>query len=519
MSAVFSNQISGSGSLSLTEAEIALISKMRDQWSTHRLGNTRRQLTYDQKDLFKDLKISTPPQLRNLEAVLGWGAKVVDVVSDRISFERFVVPGVEENPFGLDDVVAENDFRVEFSQGVTSALTHSCAFMTVSQGFDGEPAELWQTRSALQATGLWDRHIRGLKAAMTVEEETDGRVSRMFVYFRDKSVEVTQGANGVLRTTVMPNATGRVPVEVLRFKPNLRRPFGSSRITPSVEYFIHGGVRTMVRSEIGAEFFAAPQRYGIGMDESAFDMDKWNAVMGRFLAVSRDEEGELPQVGQFAQHSMQPHVDHLRMWAAQLSGESSIPMNELGFVSDNPNSDQAIQSQRDPLRLISDRSIVGFQSALRGLAITTVMMRDQRTDLPDDLRRVSAWFAPTFRLADSAAADAALKQASVVPWLAESPVFLERLNYSAQEIERLLADKRRSSVSQLVDKLHSDDAQIQTPETKAGLEEAQVLKAKADALGVLRRAGVDAENAARIAGLENVKFIPGNPITIKQADE
>jgi len=46
-----------------------------------------------------------------------------------------------------------------------------------------------------------------------------------------------------------------------------------------------------------------------------------------------------------------------------------------------------------------------------------------------------------------------------------------------------------------------------------------VLKAKADALGVLRRAGVDATDAARLAGLENVKFIPGQPITIKQADE
>lgn len=41
------------------------------------------------------------------------------------------------------------------------------------------------------------------------------------------------------------------------------------------------------------------------------------------------------------------------------------------------------------------------------------------------------------------------------------------------------------------------------------------MKAKADALGVLRRAGVDADNAAELVGLDGVKFIPGNPITIK----
>ncbi|WP_161937465.1 hypothetical protein [Leucobacter sp. G161] len=45
------------------------------------------------------------------------------------------------------------------------------------------------------------------------------------------------------------------------------------------------------------------------------------------------------------------------------------------------------------------------------------------------------------------------------------------------------------------------------------------MKAQADALGVLRRAGVDADDAARRSGLEGLKFIPGQPITIKQASE
>ena len=46
-----------------------------------------------------------------------------------------------------------------------------------------------------------------------------------------------------------------------------------------------------------------------------------------------------------------------------------------------------------------------------------------------------------------------------------------------------------------------------------------MMKAKADALGVLRRAGVDADDAARRVGLDGIKFIPGNPITIKTVDE
>lgn len=444
--------ISSASSPRLSEGEVALIERMRSQWADRLRGNQTRQMYYDQKSLFKDLKISTPPQLRNLEATLGWAAKVVDAPADRITFERFVAPGVDENPFGLDDVVSENDFQLEFSQAVTSSMIHSCAFTVVASGFDGQDGPLWLTRSAEQATGLWDRKVRGLQAAMTVEAATQDSVERAFVYFRDKSVELVS-SGGRVRATVMPNPTGRIPVEVFRVKPDLKRPFGRSRITPAVMYFSDGGVRTVVRSEVGGEFFAAPQRYGIGLDEDAFDMNKWTAVTGRFLGVSKDEDGDLPKVGQFPQHSMQPHTDHLRMWAAQLSGEASIPINELGFVSDNPSSDAAIQSQRDPLRLIADKAIMSYRSALRNLAITTVVMRDGLSEVPEDLGRVSAKFGPTFRLADSAAADAALKQAQVLPWIAESPVFLEKLNYSPQEIERLQADRRRSNVSRLVEQL------------------------------------------------------------------
>lgn len=420
----------GAGSSVISDAEVSQIRVMLNQWSETRRGNYRRQQYYDQKNLFRDFGISTPPQLANLSATLGWAAKSVDVLSDRIQFEGFVSRDGDDNPFGLNDLVAENDFRVLFSQAVTSALTHSCAFLVAGN----EPGRVaWSVKSAEQATGIWDHGEHRLSAGLTVSD--DGRV---IAYFTDKTVELSmRGGKQVAEVT--PHSLGRVPMEVVRFRPDLRRPFGRSRITPAVQYFTDGGVRTLVRSEVGAEFFAAPQRYGIGVDESAFDVNKWNAVTGRFLMMSRDEEGEMPNVGQFTQHSMQPHTDQLRQWAAQLSGETSIPINELGFVSDNPSSDAALQSQRDPLRLIADKAITVFQSALRGLAVTSAMLQGV-----DDIAGVSARFAPTFRVSDGAAADAAVKQASVAPWVADSRVFWEKQNYSGQEIDQIMSDRRRA---------------------------------------------------------------------------
>lgn len=450
--------VSTSASPSVDSATAAMVGEMLAQWARHRRGNRVKQNYYDQRDLFKDLRISTPPELRNIEATLGWAAKTVDVLADRISFERFEAPGADENPFGLDDHVVDNDFQVELSQGVTSSLVQACAFVTVAQGLDGEGAQ-WVIRSAEQATGLWDRRSRGLGAGMTVSVDDNGNPERVFVYLRDRTIELVP-SGGKFMAYSLPNPTGRIPMEVLRFRPDLRRPFGRSRISRAVRYYSDGGVRTVVRSEVGGEFFAAPQRYGIGIDNDDFDVDRWTALTGRFLTVSRDEEGELPKIEQFPQHSMQPHTEHLRMWASLLGGESSIPLDELGFPSDNPSSDSAIQSQRDPLRLVADRAISVYRGALRNLAITTVMVRDGLTEVPDELRRISARFAPTFQPSDAAAADAAQKQASIpgLEWLSSSPMFLRRLNYSDEEIAHLLEDKRRAQSGTVLDRILAGQA-------------------------------------------------------------
>lgn len=448
----------------LSEADLATIGKMRDKLEKKRIRNRERQLYYDQKVILKDLRISVPPQLRNMESVLGWPAKTVDVLSDRIQFERFVAPDEQDNPFGLDEIMLANDFRNGFSEAVTSALTHSCAFITVSHGdlSVGEPDILWLTKSAHNATGLWNDRTRSLSAGLAIiSRDNQGQPNQYAAYFSDKTVILTVKRSGAMIADILPNPTGRVLMEVIAAGADLRRPFGRSRISRSVMSLTDSAIRTIVRSEIGAEFFASPQRYVLGAEEDAFTDSKWSALVSRVLEVSRDEEGQIPQVGQFSQLSMQPHTDQLRQWAALLAAESQIPLDELGFPSDNPSSDSAIQSQRDPLRLAADRMIRGFESSLHRLAYTSVLLRDGTA--PVGLERVTGWFAPTLHVSDAAAADAVLKQVTVMPWLAESPVILEKLGYSQSAIQRLLADKRRGEGVAALARLGAEVSPLSAP--------------------------------------------------------
>ena len=57
------------------------------------------------------------------------------------------------------------------------------------------------------------------------------------------------------------------------------------------------------------------------------------------------------QFGQFTAASMTPFVEQLKMAAAGFAGETGLTLDDLGFVSDNPSSVEAIKASHENLRL------------------------------------------------------------------------------------------------------------------------------------------------------------------------
>src|SRR5699024_5666815 len=95
-------------------------------------------------------------------------------------------------------------------------------------------------------------------------------------------------------------------------RPDAKRVFGHSRISRACMSIVSAALRTVKRSEIAAEFFSFPQKYAVGLSEDAEGMDKWKATMSALLTISKDEDGDTPQLGQFAQQSMVPHTEQLK---------------------------------------------------------------------------------------------------------------------------------------------------------------------------------------------------------------
>ena len=135
-------------------------------------------------------------------------------------------------------------------------------------------------------------------------------------------------------------------------------------------------MRTLKRSEITAEFYSFPQKYVVGLDPDAEQMDKWKATVSSLLQFDKDEDGGSPTLGQFQQQSMAPHLDQLKMFAALFAGETGLTLDDLGFATENPASQEAIKASHENLRLTARKAQRAFGSGFLNVGYLAACLRD-----------------------------------------------------------------------------------------------------------------------------------------------
>lgn len=426
------------------------------EWKAVR--NRRRRDYYYFKQRLKDLDISIPPRLKTLETVVGWPAKAVDSLARRTLLEGFTHLDGDAADLGVDEVVASSKILLQVPQALTSGLVHSVVFGFVTETDSGDP--LVTFKSAEWATGVWDARNHCLAAALSISEVSeDGRPEAGAAYFPNVVYEFWRGRFGRFEVRAIPHRLG-VPVVAIPYRPSLDRPFGSSRISRPVMTLTDSAIRTLVRSEVSAEFFSAPQRYMLGVDQDAFtdadgnQVDRWVALLGRILTLSRDENGDIPSVGQFPQQSMEPHFAQLRTFATMFAAETNLPVSSLGVVQDNPASAEAIYAAKEELVIEVEHWEASVLSpALEQLMRLALAVWDDSPAAQAAYRGVKAlWRSPATPSIVSAS-DAIVKQAAAVPGLGETDVALERLGYSPSEVARIQNQLRRQRATSGLEQL------------------------------------------------------------------
>lgn len=443
----------------LSHAEGDLLANLVEVYAKKRPRNVLRSVYYEGKQPFRDFGIAIPPQIVNqFENVLGWPAKGVNALTDRSVFEGFVSPSGADDPYGVDQIVFENDLRVELPQAQKSSAIHACSFLTVTEGDTGagEPDVLVMARAADASAALWDRRRRSMSGFLSIVDTDDqGVPSAMVMYTRDAVLTLWKTAGGRWQVDRREHTMGRVTVAPLAFTPELNRPFGHSRISRAAMGITDAALRTLVRAEVAAEFYSAPQYWVLGGNKGDFaGKDKWSAVMSRIKVLGPNKEtDDNPTVQRFSGESPQPHVDLLRMWASAFAGDQGLSLDSLGIVQDNPSSAEAIYAAKEDLIVLTGHANRSWGRGAADAARMAVMLRDGLSEVPEELRDMSAQYTDPALTSPTAKADAFTKLASAIPGFSETEVGLEMAGLTREQIIRFQAERRTSMISSLVERI------------------------------------------------------------------
>lgn len=210
----------------LSEPYEAMVRDLLGLWAGKLLRNQLRMRYYNGKNVLKDFGISIPPQLLNVETVVGWPQKAVDMLAVRSRFDGFTAASADVQD-ALDRISSASALRRKYRQAVQSMLIHSCAFATVGMGEDGPAIDL---HSAETAAARWDCAKGRIAYGMTIERFDGWRPAVIDLYAEDAHVRAWDTGMGWWDHYVEPTAMGRPTIEAFAYRPTYRRPFGQSRI-------------------------------------------------------------------------------------------------------------------------------------------------------------------------------------------------------------------------------------------------------------------------------------------------
>lgn len=321
---------------------------------------------YNMKNALHDFNITIPKEWRWLKETLGWCGTAVDSLADRLVFR-----GWKNDNFDLQGIFDMNNKDIFFDSAVLSACISSCCFVYISAGADGFP--VLEVIDGGNATGIIDSTTGMLTEGYAVLKRDENKHPVIEAYFTPDVTEFH--VKGEEPYQIENPAPYPLLVPVIH-RPDAQREFGHSRITRACMGIQQAALRTLKRSEVAAEFYSFPQKWISGLSQDAELMDSWKATISSFLQFDKDDEGDKPTLGQFTQQSMSPYTEQIRMLAGLFAGETGLTLDDLGFVSDNPSSADAIKASHEKLRIAARKAQRTFGSGFLNAGYLAACVRD-----------------------------------------------------------------------------------------------------------------------------------------------
>lgn len=361
---------------------------------------------------------------------LSWAARAVDIRANKTTFDRF-----ENDLLGLNEIVKKYKIKEALEQLESDILVCGIGFLA----FDGKQVMPF---TAEEATGVFDWHQKNLKSGVAVFRENTSESNRERVpdsyieYYQDRTI-IKNGED--LQGYI--NITGRPLIGMFTYKQTTKKPFGQSLITRAARDAIVNASCTTRQAMVAAYNYNIKVDVILGADTKT-DVDKVEGQVGDILKIGPNDNGQIPQIGQFAQHAMQPFNDTILISARNFCADTKLSLANLTFNENVPQSKDALEIINDDLK----GDIKKWQDTLGEQLkyfVTTMWMYDQEVRKLDDnsleqIANAQPVWKPIFEADVSKFGDGLTKIAQQAPEIIRARSIWRNLGLTSEEIDAVI---------------------------------------------------------------------------------
>jgi len=392
-----------------------------------------------------DFGIATPMRMRNLRPGIGWASRAVNTLADRVVFDGFA-----GDTFSINDTLEQIGGYAVLDKAKHDAFIAGCAFVAVSD--DGNGGKVLVPFTAQEATGEIDQTTGLLKWGLAVTKWHVPKPKKPGINFAPKDYilftpEFTAVYKNRYLEEIYPNPTGRTLLHAVTHRASADRPLGKSRITNTARRIINEVGRMKRRLEIAEEFYSMPQRYITGLAEGADIDSNLDSALGKVWTITKDEEGEKPDVGVLTQMSIDGFETSKKDKARDFCAETALTMRNLGYETNNPSSAESLSAMSDDLLLEAQNAQTEMGRQFKEICTTLRLALDGNNVVPTQLKEIVPAWKPIFQIDIGPAGDAMFKLFQAMPELIGTVEGYRMLGIGIRQAEQLVAKRQAASNS------------------------------------------------------------------------
>lgn len=377
---------------------------------------------------------------------LGWAKRAVDIRANKTNFDRF-----ENDTLNLNEIFSKYKVIEAFNKIKDDVLVCGCGFLALHD-------DRVYPFTAEEATGTYDWKDQNLEDGVAVFKEytekssivgtPDKSPDRYIEYFRDKTVLHNKDED---IEEITQNCTGRPLMGVLTHKSTAKRPFGKSVISQPAREAILDASRTVRQSMIASYHYNTKVDVVLGVDNET-EINRTESQTGDIITIGSNENGQIPQISEFAQHGLRPFNDTIDISARNFCAETKLGLANLSISTNAPQSSEALEIINDDLRddIVSWHDELGEQ--LKHFAVTLYMYENNLSELDENIiekiRAIKPVFYSVYRQDVSRFGDGLVKIAQQAPDIVKSRELWRGLGLPSEDIDMIVKSAENARMVQ-----------------------------------------------------------------------